>query len=235
MKIGLVSDSYINDEQPKQNFVCPLLCVYIIISIASVCLAYKLVAIGQFILPAPPFIFPITYAIADIVAEVYGFKVARRFLWLMLGSEILFAFFVYFGIGLPSPDKWVYQDYYSYIFGKVPRFIMAGFLAVTISHYINIYMISKLKIIMKGKNFWLRSLLSSAVGGAVLVIITVLFGYVGQVQLKNIAIFTCSIYFVEFMYALVLAWPAWAMVCFLKLVEKSDYYDTDTDFKIFRY
>ena len=46
---------------------------------------------------------------------------------------------------------------------------MAGTIATVSSNFVNSIIFSKLKIKMHGKYFWIRSVLSSAVGGAVLV------------------------------------------------------------------
>ena len=48
--------------------------INITISLAADVVAYKLVFLGPALLPGAPLIFPLTYIIGDIVAEVYGYN-----------------------------------------------------------------------------------------------------------------------------------------------------------------
>ena len=50
------------------------------------------------------------------------------------------------------------QNAYEEVFGNLIRFVSAGFLAVLSSHFLNIYIFSKWKILLRGKYFWLRSI-----------------------------------------------------------------------------
>lgn len=137
-------------------------------------------------------------------------------------------------IKLPyHPQFFSIQSSYEQVFGNLVRFVCAGFLAVLSSHFLNIYMFSKWKVLLRGKYFLLRSMVASAIGGFVLVAIIILFGYSGTLNTHSAVYMFISIYCLELLYACVMAWPAWLISGFLKIQEKLDVYDTNTNFNPF--
>jgi uncharacterized integral membrane protein (TIGR00697 family) len=208
--------------------------VNITASLAADVVAYKLILLGPALLPGAPLIFPLTYVIGDIVAEVYGYTIAKKIIWITLVCELFFAIVIKLIIHLPSPIFWQQQPAYNQVVDPILRFVLSGILAVISSSFINIYIISKWKILMKGRHFWLRSLGSSAIGGFILVLVTILFGFSGNIHWSKLIHMIFSVYPVEVVYSLLGVWPASIITGFLKLEEQLDVYDTETNFNPFR-
>lgn len=74
------------------KYILPLSLLYLTIYLAADSVAYKMVALGKILEPGPPFIFPLSYAVADIIAEVYGYTQAKKILFLTL----FFSFYMQF-------------------------------------------------------------------------------------------------------------------------------------------
>lgn len=216
------------------HYILILGMINITISLAADVVAYKLITLGPALLPGAPLIFPLTYIIGDIVAEVYGYTVAKKIIWVTLICELFFALSIKLIIHLPSPHFWQNQLAYNAVIDPILRFVLAGILAVVSSSFINIYIISKWKILMKGRHFWLRSLGSSAIGGFILVLVTILFGFTGHIHWSKLIYMVLSVYSVEVFYSLLGVWPASIITGFLKLEEQLDVYDTKTNFNPFR-
>lgn len=215
-------------HEPKQiNLKCiiPLCLLYMTVYLASASVAYKMVQFGPVLEPGPPFIFPLSYAIADIITEVYGARLAKQIIWMTLACELFFALVVSLIVKLPAPHAWLGQDDYSYVFGHILRFVMSGIVAVSTSSLINVYIISRFKFIMKGKKFWVRGLLSSGLGGIALVTIIILLGYSGSISFMQALRMWVSINILEMMYVLVLLGPVWFTAVTLKKIEGLDVYD----------
>jgi queuosine precursor transporter len=208
--------------------------VNITISLTADIVAYKLVNLGPALLSGAPLIFPLTYIIGDIVAEVYGYTVAKKIIWITLVCELFFAVAIKLIIHLPSPIFWHQQHSYNEVVDPILRFVLAGILAVVSSSFINIYIISKWKILMKGRHFWLRSLGSSAIGGFILVLVTILVGFSGTIHFAELLYMILSVYSIELLYSLLGVWPASIITGFLKLEEQLDFYDTETNFNPFK-
>ncbi len=204
------------------HYILILGMVNITISLAADIVAYKLVNLGPALLPGAPLIFPLTYIIGDIVAEVYGYNVAKKIIWLTLICELFFAIAIKLIIHLPSPIFWHQQHSFNEVVDPILRFVLAGIAAVISSSFINIYMVSKWKILMKGRHFWLRSLGSSAIGGFILVLVTILVGFSGNIHWSKLTHMILSV------------WPASIITGFLKLEERLDVYDIGTNFNPFK-
>jgi len=223
-------------REPKNlnlKFIIPLSLLYLTIYLAADSVSYKMVALGKILEPGPPFIFPLSYVIADVIAEVYGYAQAKKILFLTLFFQFLYALLVTAVIKLPYPEFWIMQNSYEQVFGNLLRFVSAGFLAVLSSHFLNIYIFSKWKILLKGKYFWLRSIGASAIGGFFLITVILICGYLGTVDAHTALNMFFSIYGLELLYACIMVWPAWLLSGFLKIKENLDVYDINTNFNPF--
>lgn len=218
------------------RYLLPLTMLYLTIYLISVSIAYKMVNIGIALDPAPPFIFPLTYAISDIIAEVYGLGIAKKVIWLTLLCQFFFAFAIYLLIHLPSPGFWHHQAEYNYVFGHIIQFVFSGFVAVVSSSFVNVYIISKWKVLMHGKHLWFRCLASSLIGGFVLISVIVVFAYANHLGEWQLALkMFVSIYVLETLYAMLLVFPTWLTCGLLKRVENIDVYDTKATFNPFKF
>ncbi|HSW68654.1 MAG TPA: queuosine precursor transporter [Gammaproteobacteria bacterium] len=218
------------------KYIILLAMLFITIDLAAVCMAYKMVSINKLfeINSGATFIFPITYALGDIITEVYGYNMARKLIWLSLFLQFVFALLVTIAIHLPSPLFWNENNAYFTVFGSIFRFILAGTAANIVSNFMNVYLVSKLKIPMEGKLFWLRSILSTMVSGFLLVAIIVVVGFSGEeINLIKSWIMFKSTYACEISYAFILVVPAALTATFLKRSENVDVYDYNTNFNPF--
>lgn len=209
---------------------------FITIDLAAVSVSYKMVSINKYfyINSAATYIFPLTYCLGDIVTEVYGYNMARNLVWYSLFLQFIFCIFILFAIHLPSPLYWQNSDAYFIVFNSLLRFVFAGTIANIFSNFLNIYLVSKLKIPCEGRLFWARSLLSTITSGFFMSGIIVLMGFTG----KNLDFYQSwmmfqSTFSLEVIYALILVIPAAFLTNFLKHQENVDVFDTHTNFNPF--
>ncbi|QUB75052.1 MULTISPECIES: queuosine precursor transporter [Prevotella] len=109
-------------------------------------------------------VFPISYIVNDCVCEVWGFQKARLLIW--TGFTMNF-FFVTMGAlcdWIPGAPYWNNDAGFHAIFGLAPRVAAASFVAFIVGSFANAYVMSKMKIRDKGRNFSLRAILSTVVG-----------------------------------------------------------------------
>jgi uncharacterized integral membrane protein (TIGR00697 family) len=126
--------------------------------------AVKVIHIWSFTLPAAIFVFPISYIFGDILTEVYGYRTARRIIWLGFACNLIFVFFAWIGQILPPAAFWGNQEAYKSILGVAPRILGASVCGYLVGEFANSYVMARMKIMTKGRWLWSRTIGSTIVG-----------------------------------------------------------------------
>ena len=109
-------------------------------------------------------VFPISYNINDCVCEVWGFQKARLLIWTGFAMNFFFVAMGALCDWIPGAPYWTNEAGFHAIFGLAPRVAAASFVAFIVGSFANAYVMSKMKIRDKGRNFSLRAILSTIVG-----------------------------------------------------------------------
>ena len=177
--------------------------------------------------------FPVTYLIADVLTEVYGYSRARNVIWLSILCSIVGAAVAGGQLLIPPAVFFHNDDAYHRIFSATPRIALAGLLALVTGDFCNSYTLAKMKIWNSGKHLWLRFVVSTVVGEGVNTILFyagALWGVLpGGLLCQSIAAGWVLKTIVEIV-MLPLTYP---VVRYLKRVERIDYYDRGTNFNPF--
>ena len=130
---------------------------------ATLVLGYQVIQFKNYIFSAVVLIIPFRYLICDIISEVYGFQIAKKIIFCLILSGLLFSLLVTCIIKLPAPSYWAHKDAYNFVLGNTLKVACYSSIGVFIGSLLNIHLVSKWKVLAKGRFFWLRSL-----GGPVL-------------------------------------------------------------------
>ncbi len=212
-------------QKPQYRWLMLLAMFYLIGWTTTYPMIYKMVEINHILEPGCIFLFPLSYAVADIIAEVYGYRIARQIIWSALLAGFIFCIALKFVVSLPAPDYWQKQQAYEVVFSPIMRAYFATTIASLIGSFANIYIISKWKILMYGKHFWFRSLFSTGVGELFFSIIGGTLAYSGVEQWSKIVFLMLDGYIFKMLYAFIAVWPAAFLVYCLKRAESVDVYD----------
>ncbi len=129
--------------------------------------SFSLPALGTITLPAAIIIFPASYIFGDILTEVYGFRWARRVIWLGFLCNAIFVLFVWLGGLLPPASFWAEkQAAYQTILGYTPRLLVASFAGYLVGEFANSVVLARLKVATRGRFLWTRTIGSTLVGQA---------------------------------------------------------------------
>lgn len=213
------------------NFLSML---YMTIKLMTAVLIYKIISIGPFSASASTIIMPLWFVTGDIIAEVYGYKIARQMIWIAIFCQFLFAFFCAGLVSFQAPAGWPHQEAYNQVLGNLPRVALASFLAILGGAFVNAYAVSKWKILLYGKYFWLRSLGASATGELIFTVIAYLTEFSGVVPFPHLLHLMIVSYIVKLALNPILAVPSSFAVFLLKKLEKIDVYDNDINFNPFK-
>ena len=194
--------------------------------------AVKVISLGPFLLPAAIFIFPLSYIFGDVLTEVYGYRLARRVIWLGFLCNLIFVFFVWVGQVLPAAPFWEGQEAYQRILGYTPRLLAASFLGYLVGEFANSFILSKMKIMTRGRWLWSRTIGSTIIGQGLDTAIFITVAFIGTPSFLPIMILY---HWLAKTLIEALATPAtYAMVNWMKRREAIDAYDYDTRFNPFR-
>lgn len=218
------------------KFVTLLAMLYITISIAADIVSFKFTYFFGLSESGATILFPFTYVIGDVMCEVYGWHVAIRVVWYGIICEIIFAILLTLVIHMHSPENlWQFQNEYIDVLGNVWSFVLAGAISNLIAGLLNIFFISKWKVLIKGKVFWARSILSTCVSELILVVLTGLFAFTYYIHIKNTVHIFLNAYLLEIIYALIFVYPAQLLVNYLKTSEGIDIYDYTVSYNPFKF
>jgi queuosine precursor transporter len=138
--------------------------IFITCLITANIIAVKLVDIAGLIVPAAIIIFPVSYIVGDILTEVYGYRRARRVIWLGFICNLLAVVAIVIGQALPAAGFWDAQAAYDRILGYTPRLLIASFVAFLVGEFANAYVLSRMKVATRGRWLWARTIGSTIVG-----------------------------------------------------------------------
>ena len=124
----------------------------------------KLITVGGIDITAGLLIFPITYILNDLIAEVWGYRKMRLIIWsaFMLNFFAVLVFRI--SIWAPASPHFQFQQAFKIVLHTSERSAVASFIAFLFGSFLNAYVMSKMKIMQRGKNFSIRAVVSTIVG-----------------------------------------------------------------------
>jgi len=205
--------------------------IFVTCLITANTIAVKVISLGPFILPAAIIIFPLSYIFGDILTEVYGYRWARRIIWLGFLCNLIFVIFAWVGQVLPPAPFWEGQGAYESILGYTPRLLAASFLGYLVGEFANSFVLAKMKILTRGRWLWSRTIGSTIVGQGLDTSIFITLAYIGTPTFVLVMILY---HWLAKTVLEAIATPfTYAVVNFLKKKEAIDTYDYQTNFNPF--
>jgi uncharacterized integral membrane protein (TIGR00697 family) len=204
------------------------------VAVCTNMLVLKVTRIGPFTFGGAVVFFPITYILGDVLTEVYGFRRARRVIWLSFGAQLYAAAMAWAVLAMPpAPDRLEIQHHYEAVFSVTPRIFAASLLAFVVGDFVNSIILARRKVIDHGQSFWKRAILSTVAGQAADSIIFYPLAFAGIWDWPLIARIMVTHYTLKVgIEVLGVPFSTW-FVNYLKRAEGVDYYDTQTKFNPF--
>lgn len=197
-------------------------------------IAFKIVEVGALALPASILIFPVTYILNDVIAEVWGFRKARLIIWSGLAMNAVMALFFWLSIVLPAAPFWKDQEAYAHILGSTPRLVGASFAAYLTGSFLNAFVMSRMKVFHKGKYFGIRAVLSTIAGETADSFIFITVAFAGIFPVDSLILMIGTQVLLKTLYE-VIALPVTARVVkWFKKIEDVDVFDTSISYNPFK-
>lgn len=208
--------------------------VFNVCLIAANLLETKVIQLGGLTITAGLLVFPISYIINDCIAEVWGFRKARLIIW----SGFVMNFFVVtlglIAVSLPAAPFWEGEEHFNFVFGMAPRIVAASLMAFLVGSFLNAYVMSRMKIASRGRNFSARAIWSTVVGETAdsLIFFPVAFG--GVIAWRELAVMMGLQILLKSAYEVVILPVTIRVVKAVKRIDGSDVYDEGISYKVWK-
>lgn len=213
-------------EGYSQWFVI-VVAVFVTCLIVANITAVKLVGIFGLVLPAGVVVFPISYIAGDVLTEVYGFRQARRVIWLGFFCNLVAVLAIWLGGVLPAAPVFDAQEAYERILGYAPRLLVASFLAYLVGEFANSIVLARMKVATNGRWLWSRTIGSTLVGQGLDSLVFVVVAFFGTVPPAVIISAVVAQWIFKSLYEVAATPLTYLVVNRLKSAEGVDAYDRD--------
>lgn len=214
-------------------FLIPISMVYIALLLASLILLHKVIPIGQHLLTLGAPVIAAWFVWNDIVTEVYGYAITRKMFWSALVMVFIFYFIITLTIHLPSADGPQAQEAYLLVFGGILR-IYVGVISFFIAVFVNAYLLSKWKILLRGKYFLFRSIAASFIAIIIFTSLTGIAQFSESIAPVELAWMILWGIIVKLMVVAISACPATFLASFLKQYADTEVFDKNIDYNPFK-
>lgn len=189
---------------------------------------------------------PIIFLLDDITTEIYGYRTTIFLILFAFFAQTVFSLFSYLVVIMPHPafgakspyiemNQHVnyYYDSYKLIFGQsLLRMDLSGFIAYAIANIFNTKVISRWKVLVKGRIFWLRSLTSSAIAEILYTSIAIVMMEIRSIPLHGVFKIIAASYIIKMIFNLLSSYPSQILVTLLKKYTNTDVFDLPEKYKI---
>ena len=202
--------------------------------IAANLLETKVIQVGGFAVTAGLLVFPISYIINDCIAEVWGFKKARLIIWSGFAMNFFVVGLGLIAVALPAAPFWEGETHFNFVFGMAPRIVIASLLAFLVGSFLNAYVMSKMKVASKGKNFSARAIVSTIVGETAdsLIFFPIAFG--GIIAWPELLMMMALQIVLKSLYEVIILPITIRVVKVIKKIDGSDVYDTNISYNVLK-
>ena len=183
-----VSENPFKNRIDRHTALLIVTALFVTSYLVSNVMAVKVISLfGFFYFDAGTITFPFAYMLGDVLTEIWGYRTARKVIWMTFFCNILMVVCTQIGVWLPSPDYLAETaNAYDHIFNYVPRIVVASLTGFLLGELSNAWLMEKIKEKTKGKRLGVRTIGSSAVTYVFDSLPFVLIAFVGVVSVHDL-------------------------------------------------
>ena len=161
-----VSDNPFKTEQASHTPLMVVVAFFVTLYLVSNVMAVKVISLfGLFYFDAGTITFPFAYMLGDVLTELWGFRTAKKVIWMTFFCNIMMVVCTQIGVWLPSPDYLAETaGAYNHVFTYVPRIVLGSLVGFLLGELSNAWFMERIKQKTKGKRLWVRTIGSSMIG-----------------------------------------------------------------------
>jgi uncharacterized integral membrane protein (TIGR00697 family) len=190
----------------------------------------KLIRIGPIEATAGLLIFPVSYIVNDLIAEVWGYRKARLIIWYGFAMNFLAVIIFRLSIWVPGSENFTHGDAFNLVLGNTLRITLASFAAFLVGSFLNAYVMSKMKILQRGRGFSIRAVVSTIIGEGADSIVFFTLAFYAIIPTKDMLVLVATQTAMKTAYEIIILPLTNVIVKRVKKIEGVDVYDEDISY-----
>ena len=193
--------------------------LFIMCYVVSNLMAVKVLSFfGLFYFDSGTITFPLAYMLGDVLTEIWGYRTARKTIFLAFACNLFVVFWTQIAVWLPAPD---YLDVtarsFDTVFNYVPRIVIASLTGFLMGELSNAWLMDRIKAKTKGRYLWVRTIGSSVVAHLFDSVPFVLIAFLGVLTTRDIILMIVTQYLMKLAIEALFGTPmAYAAISYLK-------------------
>ena len=208
--------------------------VFCVCLVAANFLEAKVIALGPFAVTAGMLVFPLSYIINDCIAEVWGFKKARLIIWMGFLMNFMVVSLGQIAVMIPAAPFWEGEESFNFVFGLAPRIAAASLVAFLVGSFLNAYVMSRMKLLSKGRHFSLRAVVSTLAGESADSVIFFPIAFAGLMPAGELLKMMAVQAVLKTVYEILVLPVTVRVVKYMKRVTGNDAFDSDISYNILK-
>jgi uncharacterized integral membrane protein (TIGR00697 family) len=223
------------EEHDSFRYFSVIMALFVAVLLISNIASTKILLFWKFTFDGGTILFPLSYIFGDILTEVYGYQRTRKVIWTGFMATLLMSLVLWVVQILPPAPGWPNQQAFESLIGFVPRIVLASLTAYFAGEFINSFILSRLKVRMKGKYLWIRTIGSTLVGEGIDTIIFCMIAFYKVLPGPLLVTVILSNYIFKCLIEILFTPVTYAIVRFLKKKEQLDVYDRGISYNPFTF
>ncbi len=183
-----VSDNPLKNRERSQRLLMVVVALFVTLYLVSNIMAVKVISLFDlFYFDAGTITFPFAYMLGDVLTEIWGYRTARKVIFMTFVCNVILVLCTQIGVWLPSPG---YLDEtasaYNHIFNYVPRIVIGSLAGFLLGELSNAWLMERIKKLTNGRRLWVRTIGSSMVGYIFDTLPFVLIAFLGVVSTHDL-------------------------------------------------
>ena len=164
--------------------------IIITLYLTSNLMSVKLVKIWPFgCFDAGTVLFPLVYMLGDVLTELWGYRTAKRIIWLTFFCNVILTCGTALAVWLPAPEYTASNaEAYGAVFAYVPRIVIASLAAFICGELSNAYYMERIRRWTGERWLWVRTIGSSIPGYILDSAIFIIIAFAGTAPWRDLAV-----------------------------------------------
>lgn len=222
-----------NGPKARPNYLWFLILTYSMVIVLANWFDPRLVSFFGLDTDAGTLIFPLTFLLADLITEVYGYKFARQAIWCGFLFNALFVVYGQIVVHMPSPAYQTNNEMFDTLLTMNVRIIIASAVSYLISEPMNSLVMAKLKIKMRGRYLGMRFVCSTVFASCIDSFIFGTIAFHGVMSNANLLNLILTMWLIKVVIECLGLPISVRLANRLKKAECMDIYDKKTKFNLF--